>query len=126
LVNSNDCLAERVRLLFSFLDPACPNVGTLVVAAFARLLAKPFGQRDALLQGPQGGSKRAPEVRVDGQIHRGRAIGVTDMATIVGHLVDLPHHAIALRAGQDRTPAQPIHVLHAGLLTARDANLKPD
>src|SRR3954451_8260216 len=127
-VDPSDGLAEHLRLLFNFLDLVRPNAGNLVVAAFARLLAEFFSQRDALLQGSQGAAERAPEVVVERQTHHVRPKGVTDMATIVVQIVvfDFPHHAIALRAGQDRTPAQPIHVLHAGLLTTRDTDLEPN
>ena len=106
-VYPSDGLAEHLRLLFNFLDLVRPNAGTLVVAAFARLLAESFSQRAALLQGPQRAAERAPEVVVERQTHHVRTIGVTDMATIVLQIVvfDFPHHAIA--PGQVRTERRP-------------------
>jgi hypothetical protein len=105
LVDPSEGLAEHVRFLFNFLDLAAPNVGTVVVPAFARTRTKSFSQCDALLQRPQGAAERASKVLVDSEIYHIRPMGVTDMATIVGCVVvDLPHHAIAIGTRQHRTP----------------------
>src|SRR5262249_26227139 len=128
LVKPDDDLAEGVRFLFNFLDLARPYVSTLVVPACARLPAELFSQCDALLQSTQGAAERPANVLVECKSHHVGAVGITGVTTIMLQMlvIDLPHHAMTIRAGQDRSPAQPIHVSHAGLLTARDSNLEPD
>src|SRR5262245_28026942 len=87
LVEPDDGLAERVRFPFHLRDPARPQVGTLVVPAFARLPAEFFSQRDALLQCAQGAGERSANVLVECKSHHVRAVGMTGMTAIMRQII---------------------------------------
>src|ERR1043165_5655039 len=107
-------IADGVRLRLQLARLVRPvSRDQRAVAPFG-LAAQLPDQRDALLEGAQAGAERAAQAFVDGDAHHVGRIGVSLMAAEAGELafVDLPHHAVAVRTGEDRAPADAIHVAH--------------
>jgi hypothetical protein len=63
---------------------------------------------------PQSAPKRAPHAFVERDGHHLGGVGVAEVAAEADEiaLVDLPHHAVAIRTGQHRPPAKTIHFAH--------------
>jgi hypothetical protein len=96
-----------------------------------RLLLQPLRESDPIFQGPQGGGKGAAQAFVQRDTHHFGRVGMAYVTAELNEvpLVDLPHHTVAIRAGEYGTPPElihPVHPVHIAGLSACDLHFERD